>query len=597
MPNLSRDQHLDPEGLTLFSEEIKANFFRNNQNSELLDMDDIVTPGIYAGSFVATSCPYYHHSYSTENYHLIVTRFYSSLTGADAISQIAIYELEWLHGVSLIYHRHSFGTVQEHTSVLRWGDWHRILTQQDLDDLFSNVMSSEYSSSATYDIGDYCTYDNKIYRCTTAITSEETWNAAHWTSVLLTDEIKSKGTVNSVKIGNTEYTPTSGVVTLPNASIMIDGTTVAFKNDSAQLNFISGDNVEITPKSATTSRISVSVNAKSRPIQLNGTEILGNNTTPLNLVEGSGVSLSNSGGSVTISSYGPDTTYTFANGINGFTVTPSDGSAQTVTVTPSITNNITGSGTSGYLTKFNGANTITNGPQLGSSTTTYLRNDGSWQTPTDTNTIAGMTDVQLTSPTDNDLLVYDSSLTGGKLWKNAKKIVTCTKAQFDNWSANNTFPYTDCKYIVTDAPNTNGTSEDLSYDGGVTSTHDVIAGIIADYGFEEYSSGVWTWRKWNNGTLELWGNSDEIYTGTFNSWGNVFSLDVSGLGSYPIPFVRIDTITGSCALGGANASSTLTNFNLDNLLSAPGYIMIRGTNIGSDNRKLVKNLYVKGKWK
>lgn len=44
-------------------------------------------------------------------------------------------------------------------------------------------------------------------------------------------------------------------------------------------------------------------------------------------------------------------------------------------------NAITGSGTSGYLTKFNGTNTITNGPQLGSDTTKFLRNDGTWQTP------------------------------------------------------------------------------------------------------------------------------------------------------------------------------------------------------------------------
>ena len=79
-----------------------------------------------------------------------------------------------------------------------------------------------------------------------------------------------------------------------------------------------------------------------------------------------------------------DTTYTFTDGTNGFTVTPSGGTAQTVTVTPSIANNITGSGTSGYLAKFNGTNTITSGPQLGSSTTTYLRNDGSWETPPDT---------------------------------------------------------------------------------------------------------------------------------------------------------------------------------------------------------------------
>ena len=87
-----------------------------------------------------------------------------------------------------------------------------------------------------------------------------------------------------------------------------------------------------------------------------------------------------------------DTTYTFANGTNGFTVTPSGGSAQTVTVTPSITNNITGTGTSGYLTKFNGTNTITNGPQLGNSTTTYLNNAGNWATPPDTKNTAGSTD-------------------------------------------------------------------------------------------------------------------------------------------------------------------------------------------------------------
>jgi len=81
-----------------------------------------------------------------------------------------------------------------------------------------------------------------------------------------------------------------------------------------------------------------------------------------------------------------NTTYTFANGTNGFTVTPLGGTAQTVTVTPSIANNVTGSGTSGYLTKWNGANTVTNGPALGSSTTTYLRNDGTWATPANTDT-------------------------------------------------------------------------------------------------------------------------------------------------------------------------------------------------------------------
>ena len=59
---------------------------------------------------------------------------------------------------------------------------------------------------------------------------------------------------------------------------------------------------------------------------------------------------------------------------------------------PVPSNNVTGSGTSGYLTKWNGTNTITNGPLLGSSTTTYLRNDGEWATPPDTKNTAGSTD-------------------------------------------------------------------------------------------------------------------------------------------------------------------------------------------------------------
>lgn len=73
-----------------------------------------------------------------------------------------------------------------------------------------------------------------------------------------------------------------------------------------------------------------------------------------------------------------NTTYTFANGTNGFSVTPSGGSAQTVTVTPSITNNVTGTGSSGHIAKFDGEHTITSGPQFGGSGNLFLRNDATW---------------------------------------------------------------------------------------------------------------------------------------------------------------------------------------------------------------------------
>lgn len=69
-----------------------------------------------------------------------------------------------------------------------------------------------------------------------------------------------------------------------------------------------------------------------------------------------------------------------------------DGSWAAPSYTSIPSNNVTGSGTSGYLTKWSGTNTITNGPQLGSSTTTYLNNAGNWATPPDTKNTAGSTD-------------------------------------------------------------------------------------------------------------------------------------------------------------------------------------------------------------
>ena len=37
-----------------------------------------------------------------------------------------------------------------------------------------------YSSSATYRVGDYCTYGNYMYRCNTAISTPEEFNILHW---------------------------------------------------------------------------------------------------------------------------------------------------------------------------------------------------------------------------------------------------------------------------------------------------------------------------------------------------------------------------------------------------------------------------------
>lgn len=80
-----------------------------------------------------------------------------------------------------------------------------------------------------------------------------------------------------------------------------------------------------------------------------------------------------------------NTTYTFTSGTNGFTVSPDGGTTvQNIDVNPSIENNITGQGESQCLAKFYDENTLTSGPELGSDTNLYLRNDGGWDTPPNT---------------------------------------------------------------------------------------------------------------------------------------------------------------------------------------------------------------------
>lgn len=53
------------------------------------------------------------------------------------------------------------------------------------------IVSPKYSSSSTYVVGDYCLHSCVLYRCSTAITVAEAWNAAHWTATTIKNELKT----------------------------------------------------------------------------------------------------------------------------------------------------------------------------------------------------------------------------------------------------------------------------------------------------------------------------------------------------------------------------------------------------------------------
>ena len=52
-------------------------------------------------------------------------------------------------------------------------------------------------------------------------------------------------------------------------------------------------------------------------------------------------------------------------------------------------------------------------------------------------------------------------------------MIECTLAEYNAWKAGGQL-INETVYIITDAPNLNETAKDISYDGGVTSTYDVI---------------------------------------------------------------------------------------------------------------------------
>lgn len=85
-------------------------------------------------------------------------------------------------------------------------------------------VAAQYSSSSTYAVGDYVIYNDTLYRCITAITTAESWTAAHWTATVLCDDIGdlesalSETTRNIWKWGDQSII-SANHVTINNASI------------------------------------------------------------------------------------------------------------------------------------------------------------------------------------------------------------------------------------------------------------------------------------------------------------------------------------------------------------------------------------------
>lgn len=52
-------------------------------------------------------------------------------------------------------------------------------------------IADAYDNTTTYNEGDYCIYNNILYKCLVDITVAEEWNSSHWVATLVTDELSS----------------------------------------------------------------------------------------------------------------------------------------------------------------------------------------------------------------------------------------------------------------------------------------------------------------------------------------------------------------------------------------------------------------------
>ena len=58
-------------------------------------------------------------------------------------------------------------------------------------DAVKDIVSDAYDVTSTYAVGDYCIYNDTLYKCNTAIVTPEAFTPAKWTATNVGDEIKS----------------------------------------------------------------------------------------------------------------------------------------------------------------------------------------------------------------------------------------------------------------------------------------------------------------------------------------------------------------------------------------------------------------------
>lgn len=96
--------------------------------------------------------------------------------------------------------RYAYNSPVRHCFVLRWlsgGYIHFDNNSRYVEISNANVvktgyindknLAADYDPTATYNVGDYCMYQNELCVCTTGISVAEEWNGSHWQRTRMSD--------------------------------------------------------------------------------------------------------------------------------------------------------------------------------------------------------------------------------------------------------------------------------------------------------------------------------------------------------------------------------------------------------------------------
>lgn len=129
-----------------------------------------------------------------------------------------------------------------------------------------------------------------------------------------------------------------------------------------------------------------------------------------------------------------------------------------------------------------------------------------------------------------------------------------------------------------------------------------VSGVGADYVVAQGGTGKWRWRKWSNGTAEMWAVFDTDTLAIDEAWGSIYfgtwmrlAVNVRAR-QYPFSFTEEPTVTASYMGGSGDAwLISLFNANDDLKTSAPAYALAR-PNQGTISAPRIA-YYVIGKYK